>query len=113
MLTALQNYTWPGNVRELQNLVERVSLMVNKTIIDITDINHEWEKRLLQNGEDFSKKEKKAENKKITPLKLQMEECEKEIIHYTLSQFPSVRRAAKALGIDSSTLVRKKQKYLL
>ncbi|WP_335568098.1 sigma-54 interaction domain-containing protein [Neobacillus vireti] len=112
-LAALQNYSWPGNVRELQNLVERVALMVNKTIIDITDINHEYENRLLQGSKNFSKKEKKVENKEITPLKVQMEECEKEIIHYTLRQFPSIRRAAQALGIDSSTLVRKKQKYLL
>lgn len=112
-LVSLQNYTWPGNVRELQNLVERVSLMVNKTIIDISDINHEFENRLLQDSEKSFKSEVKVENKECKPLKEQMEEFEKDIIHHSLNQFPSIRRAAKALGVDQSTLVRKKQKYLL
>ena len=112
-LVSLQNYTWPGNVRELQNLVERVSLMVNKTIMDISDINHEFENRLLQDSEKIFKSEVKVENKECKPLKEQMEEFEKEIIHHTLNQFPSIRRVAKALGVDQSTLVRKKQKYLL
>ena len=31
-------YTWPGNVRELKNLVERLTIMVEKDVIDGSDI---------------------------------------------------------------------------
>jgi two-component system nitrogen regulation response regulator NtrX len=34
----LNNYAWPGNVRELKNLVERLAIMVEKPVIDATDI---------------------------------------------------------------------------
>jgi len=34
----LCNYSWPGNVRELKNLVERMAIMVEKDVIDETDV---------------------------------------------------------------------------
>lgn len=33
-LELLCNYSWPGNVRELKNLIERLSIMVEKDLID-------------------------------------------------------------------------------
>ncbi len=112
-LSSLTLYNWPGNVRELQNLVERACLMVNKTVIDVTDLQHELENSDLKYDELSRGKEMKAEYSELKPLKVQVEEFEKEIINHVLKQFPSIRRAAKALGVDQSTLVRKKQKYLL
>lgn len=112
-LEYLQNHSWPGNVRELQNVVERVSLMVNKMMIDMTDIKHECGDHFLIGGEESIKKDIKVENHEIKPLKEQVEELEKEIIHHALRKFPSIRSAAKVLGIDKSTLIRKKKKYLL
>jgi len=37
-LSLLSNYSWPGNVRELKNLVERLSIMVETDVIDVSDI---------------------------------------------------------------------------
>jgi len=37
-LDRLMQYSWPGNVRELKNLVERLSIMVEKHSIEETDI---------------------------------------------------------------------------
>ena len=37
-LEGLRNYSWPGNVRELKNLVERLTIMVEKDLIDDSDI---------------------------------------------------------------------------
>lgn len=34
----LCSYTWPGNVRELKNIVERLGIMVEKDLIDVSDI---------------------------------------------------------------------------
>ena len=37
-MEALCRYTWPGNVRELKNLVERAMIMVEKEVIDVSDL---------------------------------------------------------------------------
>jgi two-component system nitrogen regulation response regulator NtrX len=37
-LDRLHDYSWPGNVRELKNLAERLAIMVEKDVIDISDI---------------------------------------------------------------------------
>ncbi|MFC1812923.1 sigma-54-dependent transcriptional regulator [Thermodesulfobacteriota bacterium] len=37
-LDLLCNYSWPGNVSELKNLMERLSIMVEKEIIDVADM---------------------------------------------------------------------------
>jgi two-component system, NtrC family, nitrogen regulation response regulator NtrX len=37
-MTCLQAYHWPGNVRELRNLIERLSIMGNRQVIDVTDL---------------------------------------------------------------------------
>ena len=37
-LDSLMRYSWPGNVREMENLVERLSIMVEGEQIDVSDI---------------------------------------------------------------------------
>ncbi len=37
-LEVLRRYPWPGNVRELKNLVERLSIMVPRDVIDLADL---------------------------------------------------------------------------
>lgn len=37
-MAALTTYSWPGNVRELKNLVNRLTIMVQKDVIDKSDI---------------------------------------------------------------------------
>ena len=37
-LEALQRHDWPGNIRELRNLIERLLIMVPKSIIDAPDV---------------------------------------------------------------------------
>jgi len=45
------------------------------------------------------------------PLKDQVESFEESIIREAIKIYPSIRKAALALKIDQSTLVRKLQKY--
>ena len=43
VLQALRSYTWPGNVRELENLVERVSVCTEGSVIRVSDLPaHLW-----------------------------------------------------------------------
>jgi PAS domain S-box-containing protein len=111
-LENFHNYDWPGNIRQLRNMVERIALMVNKQTIELVDITNEID--ISENNDnDKTNDISPATIPKIAPLKQQLEEFEISIINNVLSQFNSIRSAAKALGIDQSTLVRKKQKYNL
>ena len=47
----LQRYDWPGNVRELENLVERVSVIAEGTVIRVTDLPPPLSDELDANGE--------------------------------------------------------------
>ena len=37
-LEALRRHDWPGNIRELRNLIERLLIMVPKSVIDASDV---------------------------------------------------------------------------
>ncbi|HHY90750.1 MAG TPA: sigma 54-interacting transcriptional regulator [Clostridiales bacterium] len=99
----LYEYDWPGNVRELKNIVERMAIMSNRDCIDYTDlpekiISNKKENQLTIEIENLSLKEAVS--------KLEMQLLEK-----AYAKYGNVRAAAKALGIDASTFVRKRQKY--
>ncbi len=97
-------YEWPGNIRELKNIIERLVLMTETASIDnelfkeqlnindLTDINHKF----LSDSKT---------------LKDKLDEYERTIIETTLASSKNMKEAAAKLGIDLSTLVRKKQKH--
>jgi PAS domain S-box-containing protein len=109
-LEGFQEYSWPGNVRELQNLVERVTLMINKPLISLQDIKSEIKIGLTE-WKPLQKSVPADVHKPIQPLKNLVEEFEQTIIKQALEQSPSIRQAAKALNVDQSTLLRKMQRY--
>ncbi|GAA0335121.1 sigma 54-interacting transcriptional regulator [Oceanobacillus oncorhynchi subsp. oncorhynchi] len=103
-LEIFKNHSWPGNVRELQNLVERVALMSVEPEITENDIQKE-----LQIMPEIAQTNLKSAS--VEPLKTKLENIEAEIIKETVEKFPSIRKAATALKVDQSTLVRKMKKY--
>ncbi|MDC5569271.1 hypothetical protein NRB13_19055, partial [Acinetobacter baumannii] len=110
VLQFMKRYTWPGNIRELTNFIEQTVVMSQSNIIQLNDIpenifNISQEKisdnnDFLQNGL-FSKS-----------LKKQVEMFEYNIISKALVEFKTTQKAAQALGIDQSTLVKKRQRYM-
>ncbi len=48
VLDVLMNYNWPGNVRELQNLIERLVILTDKSILYPSDLPKEMENPLPQ-----------------------------------------------------------------
>ncbi|MGG1663349.1 sigma-54 interaction domain-containing protein [Brevibacillus sp. NRS-1366] len=86
-LNSFQAHDWPGNVRELQNLVERVSLMVNSTMIEISDINRELK---IGSANDHPN-DGASPTKTVQALKEQIEEYEEVIIKQAIDQFSSIR----------------------
>lgn len=107
VLETFANYKWPGNVRELQNIVERVVLMSQHSEITMDDLQRE----LNLNSDSIQVSNSNTLITHHLPLKDQVESFEESIIREAIKIYPSIRKAALALKIDQSTLVRKLQKY--
>lgn len=93
-------YNWPGNIRELKNIIERTILMTDKDLIDTTDLL------------SCMKDEESIEHVETveSTLKERLANYEKFIIQEVLVKSNTLGEAAKRLGIDISTLVRKKKR---
>lgn len=99
----LLSYKWPGNVRELENVVEHVVLLSRGNQIDLADLP-----KKIQEDEKI---DLITEEKPTVPA---LETVEKAYIFWVLSQTGWQKaKAASILGIDSSTLYRKIEKYKL
>jgi len=100
---SLKKYKWPGNVRELKNIIERVIIMSSGDKILRSDlpIKEVWDSDV--SGSNMW-------NENLT-LKEAVENLEESIIESSLEKHGNVRDAAKELGINASTLVRKRKRY--
>lgn len=101
-LELLQGYTWPGNVRELENIVERA--------LNLADMHHDDSLTIKHFP---SLVEKAYFNEKAT-LPEAIENLEKKIIIDALQKTGGNKiQTAKKLGIHTSALYRKLDKYQL
>ena len=94
---ALLAYRWPGNVRELRNALERAAILTSAQVLG----PQAFPERIAQSaaavpslGGDFS-----------------AEQIEREHILRVLARTPTQEEAARILGLDASTLWRKRKKY--
>ncbi|GGJ96046.1 sigma-54-dependent response regulator transcription factor AlgB [Pseudomonas matsuisoli] len=93
---ALATYRWPGNVRELRNVIERASIICPK---DRVDVSH------LGLGEAPSN------NAPRVGESLSLEDLERAHIAAVMASSETLDQAARTLGIDASTLYRKRKQY--
>jgi len=99
----LINYRWPGNVRELENTIERAVLLNRSGLLEPVDF-----------PEKLSSSEPQPVVGEADPKSPTLESIEKAYIHYVMSQTEGKKlKAAKILGIDTSTLYRKLERYHL
>ncbi|MEO8903934.1 MAG: sigma-54 dependent transcriptional regulator [Polyangiaceae bacterium] len=97
-MAALVAYEWPGNIRELSNVLERASLLANGDSLT----------------PDLLPEEVRASSRSITPLldsDESLEAAERRHIAVVVARHSTLDTAAKALGIDASTLYRKRERY--
>jgi NtrC-family two-component system response regulator AlgB len=94
----LRRYNWPGNVRELRNVIERASIICNLDLIGVEQlaIGEQTTNSAPRIGEAMS-----------------LEELEKAHIAAVMASSTTLDQAAKTLGIDASTLYRKRKQYSL
>jgi len=106
-LDCLTKYDWPGNVRELQNVMEFLVVMAPGEIVDLEHLPGKFTGGVKGEGIGAGASLQKAR------LKDALEEYERDLIFRALAEHDTLREAAESLGIDLSTLTRKKQKYCL
>lgn len=98
----LLTYSWPGNIRELENLVERLVVTSMGSTITRAQVYRALSPAGMQMQDE--------EGQRAT-LKEQVAVFEQEIIRAAVNREGSLRRAAAALGVDHSTLVKKCKRY--
>lgn len=99
----LEDYSWPGNIRELKNIVERAIIISGEDEIGTECLPV------------YNKVPQKGHIPRVLSpvkdLKRAMEELELEYMAAAYEEYGNVRDAAKSLGMNASTFVRKRQKY--
>jgi len=101
-LELLMEYDWPGNVRELENVLERAIVLCEGDRIGPSDlpllVEREGDVLRVPEGE--------------VPLPEMLESLEKQLIERALEKARGVKaEAARILGIKTSTLYYKMEKY--
>jgi two-component system, NtrC family, response regulator AlgB len=94
---ALLAHTWPGNVRELRNAIERAVILWPAQVVTSDALPERiaaHQRGLPRLGGDFT-----------------LEQIEREHILQVMRRATSLEDAARILGIDGSTLWRKRKKY--
>lgn len=103
-LPILESYSWPGNVRELQNVLERLLVLTDGDIIEAEQVQKQLTKFGNRSHSPISVNE-------LMPIQEAKEMLEKKLISMAFEAYPSIRKAAEALGIDHSNILRKAAKY--
>jgi NtrC-family two-component system response regulator AlgB len=95
---AILKHPWPGNVRELRNAIERGVILSNGPEIGLTDLP-------AQIGATL------PATKMNVGGPVTLDQLEAEHIRRVLTSSPTMEHAAEILGIDPSTLYRKRKRY--
>lgn len=94
----MESYSWPGNIRELENIIERLVVVGEADVITGREIAVALGRDIMLEGI--------MKDRKMT-LKEAVNMFEKSIIEKALREYGSTYKAAEALGIDQSTVVKK------
>ncbi len=94
---AILRYPWPGNIRELRNVVERGVILAPGPLVELQHLP-------AQVGSPAP-----IDPRKDAPVSL--DQLEAEHIRRILAATATIEEAAATLGIDPSTLYRKRKRY--
>ncbi|SKC80861.1 sigma-54 interaction domain-containing protein [Maledivibacter halophilus] len=101
-LRLLEKYDWPGNIRELENLIERLIVTSDITIISAEYLIEFDEEKFCY---DINYSCGKGKLNEI------VQNVERQVIKKASLKYKNTREMAKALGVSQPTVVRKMKKY--
>jgi DNA-binding NtrC family response regulator len=108
-IQALMDYHWPGNIRELENIMQRVILLSDNDLIDVTDLPPALEETETP-SELTAWREPNLSLKEI--VRQRTEVLEKSLIRAVLKETNgNVTQAAKRLQISRKSLQLKMKEY--
>jgi two-component system, NtrC family, response regulator AlgB len=108
---ALADYPWPGNLRELRNAVERGVILSPGSVLEPQDLGLEAP---ISEIADEAASNRRDMTRSATPIlgeNFSLTVIEREHIAQVVARAPSFDAAAQILGIDPSTLQRKRKRY--
>nr|MBK7066747.1 sigma-54-dependent Fis family transcriptional regulator [Deltaproteobacteria bacterium] len=92
---AMRRHPWPGNLRELRNAVERAAILGGSDVLT---------------ADALGLGARSAAGPEVGAL-VSLEELEREHLARVVLRTPTLEAAARVLGIDATTLQRKRKKY--
>jgi two-component system, NtrC family, response regulator AlgB len=104
---AIQSYGWPGNIRELKNALERAAILCTGEQVTVEDLPD----RVLEHTQPISPAAISTSPMAMTPTDVSLEDLEKQHIRHVLTTATTLEEAASILGINLSTLWRKRRRY--
>jgi NtrC-family two-component system response regulator AlgB len=106
----IQSYGWPGNIRELKNALERAAILATGDLVtadDLPDRVVEHVSRAASGATGAGE----AGSPAAAQGDVSLEELEKQHILQVLATAQTLEEAATILGINLSTLWRKRRRY--
>lgn len=97
------NYSWLGNIREMANVIERLVVTSNKTLISSREVDY-----VLYEKEQSPLRPVTVMG--VIPLKEAIDDVEEQLVRLAMKQHGTTVKAAEALGVNQSTVVRKLKK---
>ena len=113
----LQKRRWPGNIRELENTAQRLFITSRSDSITLLDVMRETHTGVFEGAAEVGRSMEKAfEDGELAgeegmTLDAMVADFESSIIRKACDKYGSTRKAAKAIGISQTQLVRKRKKY--
>lgn len=104
-LAVLCQYHWPGNTRELMHVTERAFVLADGDTIQEETI------KMILNQEQLAHSARKIVCNELMPLKEAKEEVERQLVEWAYGTYGSTYKAAAALSIDQSTVVKLLKKH--
>jgi NtrC-family two-component system response regulator AlgB len=102
---ALVGYPWPGNLRELVNVLERAVILATGDVIGLDQLPEEVARYAGSADAGGERATSAAEGDET------LDSAERRHIAAMLAKYPKLDQVAKALGIDPSTLYRKRERH--
>lgn len=104
VIDRFMHYTWPGNIRELENVIERLLVMTEEEEIKVGRLPANMLNRTMLTEGILSMPPNMPLNKAVERLEIHM-------LEQALKIHGSTRKAALALKVSQSAVMRKMRKY--